>query len=99
MLYIKETTRENVLRMLMSFYEMGCRVHHFNGSQWYVQLANDLVFICDTSRETDEPVFKIGSSAIDYLKSGSNMSYELDENGRQVEFKEQLNYFKNVVVI
>jgi hypothetical protein len=39
------------------------------------------------------PQIKTGDGAKSYLESGSNMSKELDENGRQIEFAKQLVYF------
>lgn len=95
----KEMNRTEIVTLLNELYQMGCRVHHFNGSQWYIKITEELVLIADTSRETDEPELRLGSDAKRYLESNSNMGYELDDKGRQISFNEQLAYFDKYIKV
>lgn len=95
----KEMNRSEIVTLLNELYEMGSRVHHFNGSQWYVQITEELVLIADTSKDSDILELRFGSTAVRYLESNSNMGYELDEKGRQVSFKEELAYFDKFIKV
>tara|TARA_B100000927_G_scaffold23545_1_gene17788 strand:- start:2031 stop:2333 length:303 start_codon:yes stop_codon:yes gene_type:complete len=64
---------EQAVFMLMSYFKAGGRLHHFNGAQWYIELAYDYVAILDTgARENITLDFFTDERAINYLKSGSN---------------------------
>ncbi len=93
MIFIESITRQQSLQLLVVLYEMGARVHHFNGSQWYVEVSNDLVMVFDTSLESDIPQIRLNEDANDYQSSNSNTSDERDEQGRQIEFARLLGYY------
>lgn len=66
-------TNEQATYILNSYCKVGGRLHHFNGAQWYIELAKDYVAIIDTgARENITLDFFTGERAINYLKSGSN---------------------------
>ena len=41
-------TNEQATYILNSYCKVGGRLHHFNGAQWYIELAKDYVAIIDT---------------------------------------------------
>jgi hypothetical protein len=93
MIFIETITRAQAIELLNGLYDGGAVVHYFNGAQWNIAISESLVITIDTSLDEDMPQIKTGDGAKSYLESGSNMSKELDENGRQIEFAKQLVYF------
>ena len=93
MIFLESITRKQSLELLIVLYESGARVHHFNGSQWYVEVNPNMVMVFDTSLESDIPQIRLNEDANDYLTSNSNTSDERDELGRQKEFARLLGYY------
>ena len=65
------------LAIIESYHNAGARLHHFNGSQWYIELNRYSVAIVDSSRGDDCTLdFMIGQQAMDYLTTSSNCREE-----------------------
>ena len=65
------------LAIIDSYHNAGARLHHFNGSQWYIELNRYSVAIVDSSRGDDCTLdFMIGQQAVDYLTTSSNCREE-----------------------
>ena len=65
------------LSIIESYHNAGARLHHFNGSQWYIELNRYSVAIVDSSRGDDCTLdFMIGQQAVDYLTTSSNCREE-----------------------
>ena len=68
---------EQAIAILQSYCKAGARLHHFNGGQWYIELAQDCVAVMDTaSRDNCRLDFMTGDNAIIYLSSGGNCPEE-----------------------
>jgi len=93
MIFLESITRKQSLEMLTVLYEAGARVHHFNGSQWYVEVNPKMVMVFDTSLENDMPQIRLNEDAEDYLTSNSNTYDVRDDNGRQFDFERLLGYY------
>ena len=65
------------LSIIESYHNAGARLHHFNGSQWYIELNRYSVAIVDSSRGDDCTLdFMTGQQAVDYLTTSSNCREE-----------------------
>ena len=68
---------DTAIQLLMSYQELGARLHYFNGSQWYIEISPLMVAVFDTSRRDECTLdFMIGDKAENYLTSGSNCREE-----------------------
>ena len=68
------------IETLRYFEEMGARLHHFNGAQWYIELTPSRVVVMDTSTRDNVTVdYFTGDKATSYL--------ETTGNGKAGEFK------------
>ena len=93
MIFLESITRNQSLELLQVLYEAKARVHHFNGSQWYVEVNPKMVMVFDTSLESDMPQIRINEDAEDYLTSNSNTMDVRDDEGRQFDFERLLGYY------
>ncbi len=85
------TFREKVELLTYLCYTVKARVHHFEGSNWYIEVAPRVLVCFNTSCK------EMNSLTVDfdtaYFSSNSNMNAERDSQGVQIEFAEQLQYY------
>lgn len=61
------------IETLKYFEEMGARLHHFNGAQWYIELTPSRVVVMDTSSRDNVTVdYFTGDKAKSYLETSGN---------------------------
>jgi len=61
------------IETLKYFEEMGARLHHFNGAQWYIELTPSRVVVMDTSTRDNVTIeYFTGARSISYLQTSGN---------------------------
>ena len=63
----------SAIETLKYFEEMGARLHHSNGAQWYIELTPNKVVVMDTSTRDNVTVdYFTEDKAVSYLESSGN---------------------------
>lgn len=87
----KSSYAEKVRVLQYVCYELKGRLHHFEGANWYIEIAPRVLLYMNTgSIENDSPIEV--SFDVDYFSSNSNCKDDRDADGVQIEFAHHVSW-------